>query len=231
MSLLPGITNPYFEALALGLSYGLVFCTSACLPYVASYIAGIGAGFRKGVLVTLIYNSGRITAYAIIGVAMGLFKLIIGSEMLSSFQVYSSFAFGIVTIAVGASVLLRNRPKQQSCSQCTSQGTANFALKRLNEKFDIRAFSLGLSRGLIICPPLLLLLVTYSAAFAAPLESFALAILFGIGTAISPILLIGGVTGWLLAKAPLLRKWISILGGVFLILLGLSSLVNSVLVT
>jgi putative Mn2+ efflux pump MntP len=97
-------------------------------------------------------------------------------------------------------------------------------------KFDLRAFSLGLSRGLIVCPPLFLLLVTYSAAFTTPLDSFVLALLFGIGTALSPILLLGGVTGWLLTKAPLFKKWIAILGGALLIVLGLSTLISTIAV-
>ena len=63
MTLLPEIPNPYLASFALGLLYGLTFCTSLCLPYLTSYIAGIGAGFRKGVIVTSIYNSGRVTAY------------------------------------------------------------------------------------------------------------------------------------------------------------------------
>ena len=67
MSLLPDIANPYVAALAGGFLYGLFFCTSTCLPFIAGYIAGINAGFRKGVGVTLIFNGGRITAYAIIG--------------------------------------------------------------------------------------------------------------------------------------------------------------------
>jgi sulfite exporter TauE/SafE len=114
MSLLPGNPSPYLEAFALGLSYGLVFCTSACLPYIASYIAGIGAGFRKGVIVTLIYNSGRVTAYALIGATIGAFKLMLSSETLSSFQAYSSFAFAIITIAIGASLLLKSKQPRES---------------------------------------------------------------------------------------------------------------------
>lgn len=109
MSLIPEIPNPYLEAFAVGLLYGLVFCTSACLPYVASYIAGIGAGFRKGVIVTLVYNSGRVTAYALIGGAIGIFKLLVSNDTLSSFQTYSSFAFGIVTMVIGVSIFLKSR--------------------------------------------------------------------------------------------------------------------------
>jgi putative Mn2+ efflux pump MntP len=44
-------------------------------------------------------------------------------------------------------------------------------------------------------------------------------------------LLLGGVTGWLLTKAPLFRKWISILGSVLLIVLGLSALISAIWVT
>jgi len=57
MTVLQQISNPYIASLILGLLYGLTFCTSACLPYVTSYSAGIGAGFRKGVVATSIYKS------------------------------------------------------------------------------------------------------------------------------------------------------------------------------
>jgi len=227
MSLIPAIPNPYLEAFAVGLLYGLVFCTSACLPYVASYIASIGAGFRKGVIVTLIYNSGRITAYALIGGVIGAFNLLISNEILSSFQIYSSYAFGIVTILIGISILLKMR--STSCN-CNVEDSKNLGVKKTDRRFDVRAFSLGLSRGLIVCPPLLLLLM-YSVTFAAPIDSLVLAVLFGLGTALSPLLLLGGVTGWLLNKAPLFKKWISIIGAGILIVLGVSTLINAIIVT
>ncbi len=94
--------------------------------------------------------------------------------------------------------------------------------------FDYKAFTLGLGRGLILCPPLVALLV-YSLPFSTPLGSVGLAVLFGLGTALSPMLLLGGVTGWLLNKAPLLRMWISIGGAAVLILLGIVALVNALI--
>ena len=60
------ISITYTEALTIGLLYGTIFCTSECLPYVASYIAAIGAGFRKGIVVTLIYDVGRLISYTFI---------------------------------------------------------------------------------------------------------------------------------------------------------------------
>ena len=225
MSLIPEISNPYLGAFAGGLLYGLAVCTASCLPYVTSYIAGIGAGFKKGVKVTLIFNSGRIIAYALIGglvgLFSGLFRLLVSEETISPFQIYSSLAFGVVSIAIGASILLKTR-KPCDCN------TTNTVTPRKTGRFgfDFGAFSLGLTRGLIICPPLIALLI-YSLPFASPLGSIGLAVLFGLGTALSPILLLGGVTGWLFNKAPLFRKYISIAGGGLLIVLGALTMVSS----
>ena len=226
MSLLPGIPNPYVQALAVGVLYGLVFCTSSCLPYLASYIAGVGADFRKGVIVTLIYNAGRVTAYALIGVLLGLlsgvFRFAVTESSLAVFQQYSSYVFGLVTIVIGVTILL----KSQKPRACTPENNETLPAKKTG-RFDLRAFSLGLSRGLIVCPPLALLLL-YSVPFGAPVDSFFVALLFGLGTTLSPMLLLGGVTGWLLNKAPLFRKWLSIAGGGILVALGVLAIVNSI---
>jgi cytochrome c-type biogenesis protein len=228
MSLIPSISNPYLAAFIGGLSYGMVVCTASCLPYLASYIAGIGAGFRKSFEVTAVFSVGRIAGYAalgaVVGVFSGLFKLFVSSTAVSPFQTYSAFAFAAVTIAIGAFILLKTR--SPTCD-CQPAGTVNLATAQKGRfGFDFGAFTLGLSRGLIICPPLVALLL-YSVPFASPLGSVGLAVLFGLGTTVSPALLLGGVTGWLLSKAPLFRRWVSIAGGAFLILLGIVTLIQA----
>jgi sulfite exporter TauE/SafE len=227
MSLLPGIPNPYVQAFAVGVLYGIVFCTSSCLPYLASYIAGVGADFRKGVVVTLVYNAGRVTAYsligALIGVLSGMFRFAVNESSLAVFQQYSSYVFGVVTMVIGVTILLKSPAKPHDCSpECNE----NIGIKKPG-RFDVRAFSLGFSRGLIVCPPLALLLL-YSVPFAAPIDSFFVALLFGLGTALSPMLLLGGVTGWLLNKAPLFRKWLSLAGGGTLVALGVLTLISTI---
>jgi sulfite exporter TauE/SafE len=226
MSLLPEIANPYFASLVIGFTNGLFFCTSTCLPYVAGYIAGVNADFRRGVGLTMIFNSGRVAAYALIGAIVGIFKLIINESFLSSFQTYSAYAFSAVSVAVGVILLVRN--KQPSC-KCPASTISLTGSRRLKDRFDVRAFTLGLSRGMILCVPLLTILA-YSITLASPIESLALAILFGIGTSLSPIVLLGGATGWLLNKAPLFRKWISGLGAAALIVLGLVTLINAIII-
>ena len=225
MSLIPELSNPYLTAFASGLLYGLVACTATCLPYLASYIAGTGADFRKGTIATLTFNSGRIIAYTLIGALIGVFSGLIHffaqDSSLSTFQAYSTIAFSIVTIIIGASLLYKNR---KPCEV----NTASIKPKGFAGRFDKGAFTLGLSRGLVLCPPLLALLL-YSVPFAGPVDSVAFAVLFGFGTAISPMLVLGGVTGWLLNKAPLLRTYIAVAGAAVLILLGVSTLISSIL--
>ena len=230
MSLLPEISNPYVGAFAIGLLYGTVFCTSTCLPYIASYIAGVGADFRKGVIATLIYNMGRVIAYALIGGAVGIFsgvlRVVVSDASFSAVQQYSSYGFGIVTIIIGVSILLKSKSAAHCCSQ---ECNKNEGSKKIFTKFDVRAFSLGFSRGLIVCPYLVAILLLYAIPLEAPIDSFIVAVLFGLGTALSPMLLLGGVTGWLLNKAPLFRKWIAIAGGGTLVVLGAITLVNAII--
>ena len=222
MELLPGISNPYLASLILGTVYGFTFCTSVCLPYVVSYIAGIGAGFRKGVMVTLIYNSGRVTAYAMIGGLTGLFKTLVSDAFFLSYQEYSPIAFGVAIMLVGTSIFLR---KKSSTGTCIVEKREHLGIsKKLTQKFDIRAFSMGFTRALVLCPPLVALLL--AALTITQINTAVLAVLFGLGTVISPLLILGGATGWLLNKAPLFSRWISKIGAGILILLGLSMLLN-----
>jgi sulfite exporter TauE/SafE len=223
MSLLQQIGNPYLASLAIGLFYGLTFCTSACLPYITSYIAGIKAGFRKGIIVTSIYNTGRITAYAFLGVLTGLFRMFMSDAFFFAYQKYALVAFGITIIAIGISIFLGKKAFSHTCSNKQAQFNMS---KKLIQKFDVRAFSMGFTRGLIVCPPLVALLL-YSVTLSVPADSVVLATLFGLGTAFSPLLILGGATGWLLNKAPIFSGWISKIGAGILILLGSDMLLNA----
>ena len=219
MSVLEQISNPYVASLTLGLLYGFTVCTSACLPYVASYIAGIKAGFRKGVTVTAIYNLGRVAAYAVIGTLAGLLKSFVDDAFFETYQTIFSGIFGAVVIVIGVSIFF----KKQSCGTCMPQKVeAKGGLDAFKQNFDVRAFFMGFSRGFVLCPPLVAFLLYAITNYQA--NYTVLAALFGLGTALSPMLILAGVVGLLLEKAPLFRKWTSMLGGVVLVLLGVSVL-------
>ncbi|MDD3792336.1 MAG: sulfite exporter TauE/SafE family protein [Candidatus Bathyarchaeota archaeon] len=226
MSLIPQISDPYIGAFAGGLLYGLGVCTASCLPVVAGYIAGVGSGFFQSVKITLIFSFGRILAYSLIGALIGSFSgllhLFVAEQFISPFQMYSSVTFGVVTSLIGG-YLIYKALRGGNCSVQINNQAAN-AKNKYGVNFG--ALTLGLTRGLVLCPPLILLLV-YSLTFASPLGSIGIAMLFGLGTVISPILFLGGVTGWLFSKAPLFRKWIAVGGGSVLVMLGLITMISS----
>jgi len=228
MSLIPELSNLYLDSLVKGFGMGLVACTPTCLPYIAGYIASTGANFRRSVLITMIFNAGRITAYTLIGALLGIFsgltRYFVDESTFSLLQSYSVIVFSIVTIIVGASLIYKNRKPPSSCD--CKQSPLN--PKWLTNRFDVGAYTLGLSRGFVFCPALIVLLSS-TVLFASPLNSVVFSVLFGIGTAISPMLLIGGVTGWLLSKAPLLRNYIAYAGAIIIILLGIITLISSLL--
>lgn len=223
MTMIPQAGNPYLATLALGLFYGLTFCTSTCLPYVISYIAGIKAGFRKGIIVTSIYNLGRVAAYTVIGIFIGFFKIFVSDKFFFAYQKYVFATFGITITLIGAGILLSKKTSTHTCNKaCAGLNTQGI----MNQKFDFRAFLMGFTRGLVLCPPLVGFLL-YSATLSGPCDSVILAALFGIGTTLSPLLFLGGATGWLLNKAPLFSKWISKIAAVVLILLGFNMLLSA----
>lgn len=214
------LSNGYAASLFIGLSYGLTFCSSACLPYITSYIASIGAGFRKGVFATAIYNSGRVTAYVLVGGLTCLSRSFLNEAFLIPYQGYASLAFGFATVLVGVSIFFRLGKAQCDCG---AEGKNSLKFRGLS--FDVRAFAMGLTRGLMVCPPLIALLF-YALTSPVFLDPLLFALLFGLGTALSPLFLVGGVAGWLLKKATLLSRWISAAGAVILIILGLSAMLT-----
>jgi len=237
------LSSPYLTSFVTGLLYGLVACTATCLPYLASYIAGTGAGFRKSLTITLTFNTGRIIAYTLIGASISLFSgllhILANDTTFLTFQAYSTIAFSIITILIGTTLLYKNKKPTCNCPPpptitTTTATIVNSQQPSTNKKtsfirkFDVGAFTLGLSRGLILCPPLIFFLL-YSIPFAKPIDSTIYAALFGIGTAISPMILIGGVTGWLLTKADLLRRYITLTGAIIIIVLGISTLISSII--
>jgi len=226
---IPGISDLYVLSLTVGVIFGFTVCTSSCLPYLAGYIAGTGAGFRRGTVITLTFSAGRLLAYTIVGaivaVLAGAFGILISEEAMIPIQQYSAYAFAALTILIG--VILLYRIRSHKCDLGNIEAKTD-TLPKKERRFDFGAFSLGLTRGLVLCTPLVSILL-YSVSFAAPIDSLILAVLFGLGTTLSPILLLGGATGWLLNKAPLFRKWVAIGGAGVLIVLGTINLVTAIM--
>jgi sulfite exporter TauE/SafE len=216
--LLPQIANPYLASLVLGVLYGMTTCTAACLPYLGSYIAAVGAGFRRGLTISATYSSGRILAYGLLASFVALIRGFLTGSFLTYFQKYGSIVSGAVIVVVGLNILLR---RKSSVCNCKTKSPENIKPSNgFKQFFDRNAFFLGFTRSLLVCPPLIAILLYAMASFSG-FGTVAITVLFGLGTALSPLLLFGGTLGWLLNKSPNYSNWISKIAGAILILLAI----------
>ncbi len=219
-----GISNPYGWAFVLGLLYGWSSCTLTCAPLISSYIIATDKGIRRGFYLTLIFNLGRIGVL----VLMGFFAGLLGQAFLvtSEYRIYGIMVFCIGTILIGLWTLLK-RPGSGRCS--VEPGERKIIHRLLPKNFDLRVFLLGALITLFPCGGLVLVL-TLSALSLSPLSGALAAFMFGIGSVLSPLLLIGGVAGWFAKKidrnAPNLRIWVQRAAGILLIIIGLGILIN-----
>jgi sulfite exporter TauE/SafE len=89
---------------------------------------------------------------------------------------------------------------------------------------ELSATAMGLLIGLVPCPPLIALLV-FSAAVGSAGTGLVLGLLFGIGTLVSPIIIVAGMAGWFSERiereAPLLRPTVMRVAGLMLVVLGI----------
>lgn len=216
--------HPLLSALLLGIVYGATFCTLTCSPFIASYIIGSDRGTRRGVLLSIIFNGGRVLTYGVLGLVVGM----AGGAFLEEglYAVWGAILFGVAVALIGVWIAVRRRPGPA----CACSGGASWAQRlwhriepREGDGGELSAAGMGLLLGMVPCPPLLALLV-FAAAVGSAGTGMALGVLFGLGTVISPILIVSAAAGWfsdrIAREAPAMRGGVRRLAGLMLVVLG-----------
>jgi cytochrome c-type biogenesis protein len=218
--------QPELSALLLGIIYGATFCTLTCSPFIASYIIGSDRGTRRGVWLSIIFNGGRVITYGVLGLAVGMAG---GAFLVEGvYALWGAILFGIAVALIGVWIAVRRRPGSVTCA-CA--GKASWAQRlwhriepREGDGGELSAAGMGLLIGLVPCPPLIALLV-FAAAVGSAGTGLVLGLLFGIGTVISPIIIIAGAAGWfsdrIAKEAPAMRTGIRRVAGIMLVALGI----------
>jgi sulfite exporter TauE/SafE len=186
------------EAFVLGVIYGFGPCTLSCAPVLVPIVMSTSKGLKQGILYTLAFSLGRILVYTLLGAVMGA----IGSIFSISIP---HWLIGVFLIMLGIALFFNLHTK------CL--------VSRVRVTGLHMSFVAGVVLGFSPCAPLLGALGLAIASKSA-LTGGLIAIAFGIGTVLSPILLIGALSG----------KWASVrefkginnyVAGAFLVLVGL----------
>ncbi|MEW6132525.1 MAG: sulfite exporter TauE/SafE family protein [Pseudomonadota bacterium] len=200
MPALPGLASAWL----LGLSLGLTACTVTCLPFMGTWVLARGASTAWSD--TLAFLAGRVCAYAALGFAAGMAGAWLATALERGI---GHAAIGLASVGAGAWLL-------------AGRGQRGCGLRRKAD--GLSPFALGFSLSLVPCAPLASLLAFAAQAGSSPLGAgYGLA--FGLGTAVTPLLLVLPLLGRFGERLRQERAWLSDWlrrgGGLVLVILGL----------
>ncbi len=208
----------YFLAFTTGVLGGFGHCIGMCGPLVASYAlaqASVPQPFLIRMAPHLLYNSGRITTYALIGGVMGLSGSFVNvAGRLAGIQNIVAVITGITMIFMGLSIV--GIGAKTSWIEKKNLPILRAAQAVLTSPSTLRYYPLGLILGLLPCGLSYTVFIA-SAGSGGLFPGMLTALLFGLGT-LPAILFFGAVMTSISAS---LRGRIYRAGGVVVMIMGL----------
>ncbi|GAB4115450.1 MAG: hypothetical protein Fur0026_01330 [Sideroxydans sp.] len=161
-----------FTVWLLGASLGLTACTATCLPFMGTWVLGRGGNQMQALRDTALFVSGRILAYTLLGAIAAAAGTWLAQVMRGG---TGNLVIGAASIAAGL-WLLRSKSAHVPCGVAKRVGSAPPLL-------------LGFSLSLTPCAPLASLLAVCAAAGSVQL-GMANGVMFGMGAALTPLLIL-----------------------------------------
>ena len=181
----------FITGFLLGWGPCLVYCTAILAPY----LAGTKTGWKEGLLSSVVFSAGRLIAYMLLGAVAGFSGRIFSSlYMTGNFSVYAQLAGGLFVFLLGLTIIMG---KGKSISLC----------KYINKHNNESLFLLGILIGLAPCAPLMGSLVYILLKSGNIIEGAVYGLSFGLGTSLSPVLIIGAAAGFLPKRVILNQKF------------------------
>ncbi|MDD5561420.1 MAG: sulfite exporter TauE/SafE family protein [Candidatus Omnitrophica bacterium] len=208
----------YLQLFGIGLSFGFAGpCFLSCTPILIAYLAGRTLKWGRGLAQVSLFLSARLFAYLILGYLAGFSATLLRRFGNSVFVLYLKPLGGIIVIVLGILVFFAGG---QDYCRCRIPANKTVALSSL--------IILGFTIGLLPCAPLLALLFEITIISKSAFQGMLFALAFGLGTFISNLLVIAGLSGiisWFPAKVLKSSLGLSIfrfICAVLLVLMGLN---------
>jgi sulfite exporter TauE/SafE len=161
-----------FTVWMLGLSMGLTACTVTCLPFMGTWIVGRGVGASAAMRDTVGFMAGRVAAYGLLGGLAGGAGLWLAETLKGG---VGHVLIGVAAIAAGVWLFI-GRDNHPPCGvRKKLQGAPPLAI--------------GFALSFTPCVPLASLLAT-SAQANSMVTGMGYGLAFGIGAAVTPMLII-----------------------------------------
>lgn len=179
-----------------------------CAPILLPYIAGTRRTWQEGLKATLIFGITRLIVYSILGGAVGY----VGYYLFQLFQnqLWGKILWGsagLFVIALGILIMIGREWRNPFCE--------------LLQKRNLSMVVLGAVIGLFPCLPLLAVLTEIMFISEKFYQGFLYGFAFGVGTVVSPLLLLGALAAYVPGKLLRGEKYFNIFCGALLALFGI----------
>jgi thiol:disulfide interchange protein DsbD len=186
----------------LGVSMGLTACTVTCLPFMGTWALGSASGQREAFLHTGVFLAGRVATYTLLAALAGAAGLGLAQALGSA---WGNAAIGTASILAGLWLLAK--PAGKGCGAVPPEPT--FKVVRFERKSDnLPPLFLGAALSLTPCTPLASLLALAAHA-GSTAQGAAYGLAFGLGAAMTPILVLVPLAGRLGRELRAGREWLS----------------------
>jgi thiol:disulfide interchange protein DsbD len=185
----------------LGVSMGMTACTVTCLPFMGTWALGRASGRGEAFLHTGVFLAGRVLTYTLLAalagaIGVGLAKALGGS--------LGNAMIGMASIGAGLWLLLR---PSRACGAVPSRLTLQ-PIRFQRKRDSLPPLFLGAALSLTPCTPLASLLALAANAGSAP-QGAAFGLAFGLGAAMTPIIVLVPLAGRLGRELKSGRAWLS----------------------
>lgn len=188
----------------LGVSMGLTACTVTCLPFMGTWALGRASGQREAFLHTGVFLAGRVTTYTILAALAGAVGLGLAQALGG---IWGNALIGGASILAGLWLLAK--PSQKSCNTAVQPAPTFAPVHVHRRKADtLPPLFLGAALSLTPCTPLASLLALAANAGSAT-GGAAYGLAFGLGAAMTPILVLVPLAGHLGRELRAGRAWLS----------------------
>jgi sulfite exporter TauE/SafE len=195
---------------------------ASCGPILISYIAGTKKDILKSLLVYFLFSLARIFVYLSLSLLIYYLGVFATERFLGNISKYILILGGLFIIAIGSLMMLGKRLESKSC---------RFLEKKVLEHDKKTIIAFGLAIGLIPCAPLLAVLSYIGLVSKAWVNSLLYAFSFGLGTLLSPLILLvilaGLIPRWLKDKTSVYNHAFNFICGLIIVILGSRLLIRA----
>jgi len=179
----PKMSESLYYLFLSGLILGSGPCLGFCAPILTSFVAIYKSSLKKAIISYLFFSSGKLVSYMTIGALCGVFSGILNSGFFLGYLNIINITLGFLILFIGILTIISKEPLSSKYCLFFSKGNLR------------NASILGILAGFSPCLLLLGILNYIVIISHSALDGLFYAFAFGLGTSISPVILLVGLSG------------------------------------